>query len=339
VLSEKTFIIAELSANHGHSFEVIKDSLDAIKEIGCNAVKIQTYTAESLTLDVDKEEFYANPEGPWAGTKLFSLYEKAAMPLEFQIKCFEYAKQIGLLCFSSPFAEKDVDFLEKLDNPIYKIASFEINHIPLIAYAASKGKPMIMSTGVASLEDIKLAIDTCHSVGNKDITLLHCTSQYPTPPEDANLNSMQTLANRFRVKVGLSDHTEGFLAPVIAKALGASVIEKHFILDKSIGGPDAHFSLDAQEFAAMVKAVRLTEQMLGDNAFSIEHKKSSRKYMRSIYASKNIAAGETYTEDNIKVVRPGGGLHPKYYKEILGRQASNKLECGEPLKSTSITRV
>jgi pseudaminic acid synthase len=326
------YIVAELSANHGNSLDVALDTVRAAKEIGADAIKIQTYTPDSLTLDIDGESFMANPKGPWAGTRLYDLYKKAALPLEWHSDIFNLAREIGIDCFSSPFSPKDVDFLEELDNPVYKIASFEITDIPLIRYAASKGKPVIMSTGVATLEDITLAIETCKDEGNSDITILKCTSAYPAAPEDANLLSISDLANKFNVNVGLSDHTMGAVAPVMSVAMGATVIEKHFILDKNIGGPDAHFSMDKEEFKTMIEQVRAAEKMLGQQNYALNSKQvQSRLFSRSLYISNDIKKGEQFTSDNIRSVRPGKGLHPKHLKGIVGKTASQDVSKGTPM--------
>lgn len=324
------FIIAELSANHGNSLEIIKKTIEAAKRAGADAIKLQTYKPETMTLDVDHEDFYANPNGIWAGTKLFDLYKGAALPWEWHGKVFELAKENGLVCFSSPFDKTAVDFLEKLNCPIYKIASFEITDIPLIKYAASKGKPMIISTGIANYDDIKLAIDTCRSVGNNDITILKCTTAYPAPPEEANLSMIQQFAEDFDVKVGLSDHTLGVTVPIAATVLGASVIEKHFILDRSVGGPDASFSLDEKEFTEMVQNVRIAEKVSGQVSYDLSEKqKESRKKARSLYVSQSINPGEIVTAENIQSVRPGLSLHPKHFDEIVGKKAKRRLEVGE----------
>ena len=234
--------------------------------------------------------------------------------------------------FSSPFDNSAIDLLEKLKNPIYKIASFEIQDIPLIEYAASKGKPMIISTGIAEIEDIKLAIETCKKVGNNDITILKCTSAYPADPSDANLLSIPDIKSRFGVKVGLSDHTMGIEAPVVATTLGATVIEKHFILDKSIGGPDAHFSLDEQEFSNMVKAVRIAEKMIGKVDYEMtEKKQKSRQFSRSLFVIKDVKSGEKVTKENVRSIRPGFGIHPKFLSEIIGKEFNKDIERGTPM--------
>lgn len=327
-----TFIIAELSANHGGKIETAIETIRAAKKAGADAIKLQTYTAETITLNSKQDWFKINQGTAWDGKYLYDLYNEAFLPWEWHKELFKVAKEEGLVCFSSPFDKTSVDFLEKLNTPIYKIASFEITDIPLIKYAASKGKPMIISTGIATIEDIKLAIHTCRKVGNNDITILKCTSAYPAEPEDANLLTIPDIKERFDVKVGLSDHTLGIEAPAISVALGATVIEKHFILDKSIGGPDAHFSLDKKEFAEMVKAVRKTEKMLGKVDYEMtEKKKSSRHFSRSLFIVKDVKKGEKLTETNIRSIRPGIGLHPKYLKEIIGKIFTNDYVKGTPL--------
>ena len=334
----KTFIIAELSANHGHDIEIAKETIRAAKRVGANAIKLQTYTADTITLDCDKDDFII--EGTiWKGQKLYDLYKQAYMPWEWHRELFETAKKEGIICFSSPFDKTAVDLLEELNAPAYKIASFEITDIPLIEYAASKGKPMIISTGIAKDEDIQLAVDTCRNVGNNDIILLKTSSQYPAKIEDANLRMIPDLAKRFNVLSGLSDHTQGELIPVIATSLGATVIEKHFILDKSINSPDASFSLDEKEFKAMVEAVRNTEKALGKIDYSLSEKaKKSRQFARSLYVVKDIKAGETITKENVRSIRPGFGLHPKYYKEILGKQALTDMKKGDRLDAKKISK-
>lgn len=326
------YIIAELSANHGGSIETALRTVDAAKEVGADAIKLQTFTADSMTLDVDSPDFMANPNGPWAGTRLYDLYKEAALPLEWHEKIFKHAKEIGIDCFSSPFDKKAVDFLEQFNPPAYKIASFEITDIPLIKYAAEKGRPMIISTGIAIEEDIKLAVEACRSVGNSDITILKCTSAYPTQPEDADLVTITDIAKRFNVKSGLSDHTLGIEAPVLSVAFGGTVIEKHFILDRSIGGPDAHFSLDKNEFAQMVTAVRTAEKMVGRVNYDLDEKKKvSRERARSLYITANVKKGSVISEENIKSIRPGHGLHPKHFDEVIGKKFNADVSIGMPL--------
>lgn len=335
--SHHTYIIAELSANHGGSLEVALRTVEAAKRTGADAIKLQTYTADSMTLDIDSPDFMANPAGPWAGRRLYDLYQEAALPLEWHQPIFTHAKNLGIDCFSSPFDQKAVDFLEQFDPPAYKIASFEITDIPLIKYAASKGKPMIISTGVADIPDIQMAIDACKEVGNDNITILKCTSSYPTKPEDANLVTIPDIKERFRVTPGLSDHTMGIEAPIVSVALGAKVIEKHFILDKSVGGPDAHFSLDEKEFTDMVSAVRKAEKMLGTADYSMTpSKKQSRERARSIYVSSNVKKGEKVTKENIKSIRPGYGMHPSKWNEVIGKTFIEDYSIGTPLSEDMI---
>tara|TARA_R110002049_G_scaffold291474_3_gene475432 strand:+ start:7872 stop:8897 length:1026 start_codon:yes stop_codon:yes gene_type:complete len=328
----KTFIIAELSANHGGSIDIAKETIRAAKRAGADAIKLQTYTADTITIDSRQDHFKITQGTHWDGQYLYDLYKEASLPWEWHKELYETAKEEGLVCFSSPFDFTAVDFLEDLNTPIYKVASFEITDIPLIEYMASKQKPMIISTGIATIEDIELAIETCEKAGNNDITILKCTSAYPASPEDANLLTIPDIAERFGVKSGLSDHTMGIEAPMIAVALGAQVIEKHFILDKSIGGADAHFSLDENEFKQMVDAVRLTEKLLGHIDYEMTQKKEkSREFCRSLFVVKDVNAGELITQDNVRSIRPGYGLHPKYYEEIIGDQFNQNIPKGTPL--------
>jgi pseudaminic acid synthase len=327
--NSKIFVIAELSANHNGSLETAINTIRAAKRVGADAIKLQTYTAETMTLNSYKDDFKIKGT-IWEGRNLYELYLEAYTPWEWHAELFKVAKEEGLVCFSSPFDKTAVDFLEALNNPIYKIASFEITDIPLIEYAASKGKPMIISTGIAEYEDIKLAIDTCRAVGNNDITLLKCTSSYPAPIEEANLLMIRRFAKDFGVKVGLSDHTLGITVPVVSVAMGATVIEKHFILDRSIGGPDAEFSLNEQEFTEMVTAVRQAEKSIGVETYETTPKqKAGKQFARSLYVAEDIKAGEIITDKNVRSVRPGYGLPPKFLKGILGKKASKDLEKGE----------
>lgn len=332
--NKNCFIIAELSANHGGDVEIAKETISAAKRSGADAIKLQTYTADTITLNVKSDDFRIKQGTHWDGQYLYDLYKEASLSWEWHKPLFDLAKEEGLVCFSSPFDHTAVDFLETLNVPAYKIASFEITDIPLIKYVASKGKPVIISTGIAGLEDIELALLTCRAAGNNDITLLQCTSAYPAAPEDANLLTIPDLKKRFNVNVGLSDHTIGIEAPVVAVALGAKVIEKHFILDKKIGGPDAHFSLDEHEFKKMVEAVRTAEKMMGHVDYEMTAKKlKSREFSRSLYIAEDIKAGETFTEKNIRSVRPGFGLHTRYYDDVLGKKANSDLTKGTALKS------
>lgn len=331
--TDGTYIIAELSANHNGSLQTALDTIKAAKEIGANAIKLQTYTADTITLKCDKDDFMVKGGTLWDGKTLYELYEWASTPWEWHKELFEYARDIGIDIFSTPFDITAVDFLEQFSPSAYKIASFEITDHELIRYTASKMKPIIISTGIASIDEIQDAVEICKSAGNNNIILLKCTSAYPAPLEDANLRTIPNLAETFGVISGFSDHTLGITAPVAAVALGAKVIEKHFILDKSIGGPDADFSLDKDEFAQMIKAVRDTEKLLGKVDYSMtEKKKQSRQFARSLYISKDIKAGETFTPENIRSVRPGYGLHPKYLKDILGKKVAKDLSMGERLK-------
>ena len=337
MINNRCFIIAELSANHGGKLETALETVRAAKRAGADAIKIQTYTADTITLNSNKDCFKINQGTHWDGQFLYDLYKTASLPWKWHAKIFKVAKEEGLVCFSSPFDPTAIDFLEELETPIYKIASFEITDIPLIEYAASKGKPMIISTGIAEVEDIELAIETCRKVGNNDITILKCTSAYPADPKDANLLTIPDIKSKFGVKAGLSDHTMGIEGPVVAVALGATVIEKHFILDKNIGGPDAHFSLDEKEFTKMVKAVRIAESMMGKVNYEMtEKKKKSRQFSRSLFVVKDVKADEVITKENVRSIRPGFGMHPKYLKEILGKKANRDLEKGTPLQMSDI---
>lgn len=326
------FIIAELSANHNGSLEVALETVKAAKRAGADCIKLQTYTADTITLDCDKEDFVIKGT-IWDGKKLHSLYQEAYTPWEWHQAIYQAAAQEGLVCFSSPFDVTAVDFLEALHTPAYKIASFEITDIPLIAYVASKGKPIIISTGIAELEDIELAVKTCREVGNNDIALLKCTSSYPAPIEEANMVMVKDLAQRFGVVSGLSDHTMGATVPVVATVFGAKIIEKHFILDRAIGGPDASFSMNEQEFTAMVKSVREAEKAVGKIDYALTEKQAKGKdFSRSLYIAEEVKQGEIFTEKNVRSVRPGFGLHPKFLKDIIGKTASKDLEKGTPMR-------
>lgn len=331
-MANYVFIIAEISANHGNDIEIVKKTMLKAKEIGADAVKIQTYTADSITMDADNEYFVIHDEKSlWNGRKLYDLYQEGSLPWEWHHELYAFAKANDILFFSTPFDNQAVDLLEECGNQIYKIASFEITDIPLIQYAASKMKPMIISTGIATLEEIEEAVNACLEVGNQDITLLKCTSEYPAKIEDANLVMIRDLKERFNVKSGLSDHTMGALAPMIAVAMGASVIEKHFILDREIGGPDASFSMIPEEFGEMVRQVRLAEQSLGKIDYETIKEKKSRHFRRSLFISQDVKKGDMISDGNIQSVRPGVGLEPKYYKEILGKRFVKDIKKGTPL--------
>lgn len=334
----KAFIIAELSANHGHDITIAIETIRAAKRAGANAIKLQTYTPDTLTIDCNNEHFQKLLEGTiWEGQKFYDLYKEAFLPWEWHKQLFDTAKNEGLLCFSSPFDKSSVDFLEQFNPPAYKIASFEIQDIPLIEYTATKMKPIIISTGMAEKEDIALAVETCRKTGNNNIILLKCTSSYPAPIEEANLATIPDLKKEFGVEVGLSDHTMGFIAPVAAVCLGARVIEKHFILNKSIGGPDASFSLDEKEFSQMVWAIRQAEKAIGTVCYELTPKaKQNKKFGRSLFVVKNIEKGDVLTEENIKSIRPCFGMHPKYLKQIIGKKAAQNIEKGTPLNENLI---
>ena len=323
------FIIAELSANHNGSLDTAIETIKAAKRAGANCVKLQTYTADTITLDSDKPDFVI--QGTiWEGKKLHELYQEAFTPWEWHEQLIKVANEEGLICFSSPFDKTAVDFLEKLNVPAYKIASFEITDIPLIEYTASKMKPIIISTGIAELADIELAVEACKRVGNHDIALLKCTSSYPAPIEEANMSMIKDLAERFHVVSGLSDHTLGATVPIVATAFGAKIIEKHFILDRSIGGPDASFSMNEEEFTTMVKAVREAEKAIGKVDYELTEKQiKGRDFSRSLYIAENIKKGEVFTDKNLRSVRPGFGLHPKYYNQIIGTLSEKDYEKGD----------
>lgn len=332
-MKNNVFIIAEMSASHCGDRELAKGIIRAAKEAGADAVKIQTYTAETITLNCRNEEFFiCSDDSLWKGEYLFDLYQKAYTPWEWQAELKQYADELGIRFFSTPFDYTAVDFLESIDVPMYKIASFEAYDFPFIKYAARHGKPMIISVGVSSLDEIQEAVDACKSVGNSDITLLKCTSAYPARLEDMNILTVQDMIRRFGpqgVKIGLSDHSMANEGVIAAVALGARVIEKHFTLDRSLGGADSGFSLEPDEFAAMVQAVRRTEAVLGIVDYSVNEK--NRRFGRSLYAAKDIRKGEVFTEENVRSVRPSLGLHPRMYETLLGRKASQDIPFGTPL--------
>lgn len=329
--SNHTFIIAELSANHNGSLDNALETIKAAKRAGADCIKFQTYTADTITVDSDKDDFLIKGT-LWEGKNLHNLYQEAYTPWEWHETLFNAAKEEGLVCFSSPFDISAVDFLEELNVPAYKIASFEITDIPLIEYAASKGKPIIISTGIAEKEDILLAIDACKRVGNNDIALLKCTSSYPAPIEEANMQMVKDLADRYNVISGLSDHTMGSTVPVVAVCFGAKIIEKHFILDRSIGGPDAAFSMDEKEFSEMVKAVREAEKAIGVIDYNLTDKQiKGRDFSRSLYIVENVKKGDKLTNKNVRSIRPGFGMHPKHLKNILGKSFNNDFQKGTRL--------
>lgn len=324
-------IVAELSANHNHNLQTALDSIRAIAKCGADAVKLQTYRPSSLTLDVKKGDFCLKG-GLWDGQWLYDLYNEACTPYEWHAELFSLARDLGLICFSTPFDREGVDLLASLDNPIYKIASFEIMDLALIRYAARQGRPMVLSTGVGSAREIAEAVSACREEGNDDITLLKCTSAYPARMEDAQLSLMTELRQRYGVKVGLSDHSPGSLLPVLSVALGGVMIEKHFILDRSIGGPDAAFSMDKDEFAQMVRDVRQAEAALAPGAGIPEDEnpdRAGRQWSRSLYVSANISPGEIFSDSNVACVRPGLSLHPRLWSVLKGRTARRAYNPGD----------
>lgn len=330
--SNKTFIIAELSANHNGNLDIALDTIKAAKEIGADAIKIQTYRADTITLNSKKDDFLISGGTLWDGKNLYELYEEAHTPWEWHKEIFSLAKELDLLCFSSPFDRSAVDFLEKFDPPAYKIASFEITDYDLVEYVAKKNKPIIISTGIATIDEIQDVIEICKNVGNEKIILLKCTSAYPAPLEDANLKMIPSLAETFNVISGFSDHTIGSTAPIAAVTLGARVIEKHFILDKSIGGADADFSMEKEEFKLMIQNIRDLEKLLGKVDYSLDEKRlKSRRYSRSLYSSQEVNKGDILSLENIKSVRPGFGLHPKHLKKVLGKKANKNIPFATPL--------
>jgi pseudaminic acid synthase len=328
-MNKKCLIIAELSANHDGDIEIAKETIRAAKRAGADAVKIQTYTSDTLTLDCKTDDFKVQGGTLWDGRYLHELYKDASLPWEWHKELFDLAKKEGLICFSTPFDNSAVDLLEELNCPIYKIASFEIADIPLIEYVAKKQKPIIMSTGIANYEDIKLAVETCRKVGNNDITVLKCTSSYPAPINEANLKMMKRFSEDFAVKIGLSDHTIGNLLPILSIAMGATVIEKHFKLNDEVGGADASFSVNEQDFKILVDEIRLAELAMGVESYELTDKQiSGKRYGRSLYISKDLKSGDILTKENIKSVRPGLSLHPKYYNDVLGKQVIKDLNKG-----------
>ena len=335
-MPNRTFIIAEMSANHCGDLNLAKKIIAAAKSAGADAVKIQTYTADTMTLDCRSETFKISGT-LWNGRYLYDLYKEAYTPWEWQRELKEFADSEGIIFFSTPFDMSAVDFLETIGVPIYKIASFEAFDYNLIKYAASKGKPMIISTGISSLDEIQGAIDACKSAGNNDITLLKCTSAYPAKLADMNLATIPDMIARFSsqgIKIGLSDHSMSLVVPVAAVAMGARVIEKHFTLDRSLGGADSGFSLNAEEFAEMVKCVRDTEAAVGVPDYSVNA--GNRKFARSLFASKDIKKGENFSPQNVRSIRPSDGLHPKYYDAIMGKTAASDIKFGTPLKMEDI---
>ena len=326
------FIVAELSANHLRKFDNAVKLIKEAKEAGADAVKLQTYTPDTITIDCENEYFQIKQGTIWDGKTLYELYKEAYTPWEWQPKLKKIAEEMGLILFSTPFDKTAVDFLEEMNVPAYKIASLEILDIPLIEYVASKGKPVIISTGIATLSDIKEAVNACKRMENDQIALLKCTSVYPVPLGEINLKTIPNLAETFGTIVGLSDHTLTISVPVASVALGACIIEKHFTLNRPSGGADAAFSLEPDEFKAMVKAIREVEKALGEVSYELTEKmKKSRQHSRSLFVVKNMKAEEIFTEENVRSIRPGYGLPPKYLKDILGKKAKKDIKRGTPL--------
>lgn len=337
MFDNKVFIIAELSANHNHNFDTAVATIRAAAAAGADAVKLQTYTPDTITLDCDNNYFRIDHGTLWDGMTLYKLYEQAYTPWEWHAELMRVAREEGLVCFSSPFDATAVDFLEQLDVPAYKIASFEITDIPLIEYTASKGKPVIISTGIATQEEIAEAVEACRRMGNDRVSLLKCTSAYPATIEEANLKTMADMKERFGVTVGLSDHSLGYIAAVAAVAMGARIVEKHLILDRGMGGADSAFSMEPAEFRAMVDAIRDVEKAMGRVTYDLSEKsKNNRKFARSLFVVADIAAGEKITADNVRSVRPADGLPPKYLPVVIGKRAAHDLKRGMPLKAEDL---
>lgn len=327
------FIIAEMSANHLQKIDKAVEIIKAAKEAGADAIKIQTYTPDTITIDCDNEYFQITQGTIWDGTTLYKLYEEAYTPWDWQPKLKKIAEDEGMIFFSSPFDNTAVDFLEKMDVPAYKVASFEITDIPFIEYVASKGKPVIMSTGIATLSDIEEAVNACKRMGNNQIILLKCTSAYPSLVEEVNLKTMPNIADTFDVITGLSDHTLGSAVSIAAVAIGAKIIEKHFILNRDEKGPDADFSMEPKEFKNMVDDIRNVEKALGKVTYELtEKQKKSKEHSRSLFVVKDIKAGEIFTEVNVRSIRPGFGMKTKYIKDILGKTVKMDLKKGTPME-------
>lgn len=328
---QPAYLIAEMSANHAGSLAQAKEIVHAAKESGADCIKIQTYTPDTITIDC-QNEYFRIQSGIWAGESLYRLYGKAYMPWEWQPQLKEEAKKVGIDFFSTPFDRTAVDFLEETGVEFYKIASFELVDLPLIAYVAAKGKPIILSTGMASLCEIAEAVQTIHRQGNQQLVLLRCASAYPAITDEMNLKTMQHMASVFQLPVGLSDHSLGSVAAVTAVALGAKVIEKHFCLSREAGGEDASFSMEPKEFAAMVTDIRQAERAIGKVCYGVSRQEAeNRQFRRSIFSVKAIKKGEKLTEDNVRVIRPGDGLAPKYYTQVLGQSALRDIPLGTPI--------
>ena len=336
--SQPTYIIAEISANHNRDYDEAVRLVHAAKDAGANVIKLQTYTPDTITLDCDNEYFKIGRGTIWEGRRLYDLYGEAYTPWEWQPKLKKIANDLGMDLFSTPFDFNAVDFLEEMDVPCYKIASFELVDILLIRKVASTGKPIIMSTGMANLAEIDEAVQAAREAGCKELALLKCTSAYPAPPEEINLKTIPHLAEAFNVVVGLSDHTLGIAVPVAAVALGAKIIEKHFTLSRSVPGPDSAFSLEPHEFKAMVEAVRTVEKALGEVNYKVTEKETaSRVFRRSLFVVEDVKKGEVFTDKNVRSIRPGSGLHTRYLDKVLGRRTAQNINRGTPLSWDLIT--
>lgn len=329
---QPAYIIAEMSANHNQSYDDAVQIIKAAKDSGADAVKIQTYTCDTMTINCNSDSFMIKGDSPWAGRNFYELYQEAYTPWEWQPKLKKVADEIGITLFSTPFDETAVDFLEEMNVPCYKIASFELIDIPLLEKVASTGKPVIMSTGMGTLSEIEEAVKTLRNCGVKDILLLKCTSSYPAPPEEANLATIIHMSEMFDLPVGLSDHTLGIAVPVAAVVMGAVAIEKHFTLSRKKEGPDSFFSIEPAEMKELVNSVRVAERSIGKVCYEPTAKEmDSRKFRRSLFAVKDIIMGERLTKENIRSIRPADGLPPKYLKHILGKHASTNIAFGSPL--------
>lgn len=329
---EKTFVVAEVSANHLQDYGRAESIIKAAAQAGADAVKLQTYTPDTITLDCDNDYFQITQGTIWDGTTLHKLYEEAYTPWEWQPRLMEYANGLGLECFSSPFDATAVDFMKEMDMPAYKVASFEINDIPLIRKIAGLGKPVILATGIAYLEDMERALQVCKEEGNEQVVLLKCTSAYPSPYEEMNLKVIPNMAQVFDCITGLSDHSMGTAAAVASVALGAKMVEKHLTLSRADGGPDGAFSMEPDEFKKMVDEIRIVEKALGKVTYELSEKqKRSREDGRSLFVVKNMKEGEIFTEENVRSIRPAFGLHTMYLDEIMGKRARTDISKGTPL--------
>lgn len=331
--SNRTIVIAELSCNHIQHFDIAEKTIYAMAEVGVDVVKVQNDNCDGgITIDCDNKFFQVNSGTLWDGETLHSLYKKTDTPWEWLPKLQKLANSLGLGFFSTPSDLSGVDFLEKLNVPCYKVSSFEITDIPLIEKIAKTGKPMILSTGIASEEDIWLAVNTCRNVGNDNIMLMKCTSSYPAPIENANLSMIPDMKNRFAVRVGLSDHSIGSIVASTAVALGAEMVEKHFILDRRLGGPDSAFSMEPNEFKEMIQNIRNVEKCIGSIDYTLsESALKNRQFAKSLFVVKDVTAGEEISINNVSSIRPGYGLHPKYLKNIIGKKFSTDVSRGTPL--------